>query len=197
MNVDPEECPRLESRRQSIADAARSLIAERGFEGLRTRDIAERVGINVATLHYHIPTKQDLVRLVAESLRNDFVRQHKRQPREGLSPRERLLQEFSDFRENLENNIELFTVFAELNERARRDPDVRAELEPMRAYWHSQIAEVLDAGSKDGSFRPDIDARAAASIVIGSLTGSRRQPDLSLEHFDTICAELLRCLQNH
>ena len=196
MSNQPEEGQRPESRRQTIADAARALIAERGFEGLRTRDIAERVGINVATLHYHVPTKQDLVRLVAESLRGDFLRQHQRRPREGLSPRDRLLREIADFRENLESNVELFTVFAELSERARRDPEVLAELEPMRAYWHTQIAEVIEAGRGDGSFRHDLDARAAASIVIGALTGSRRQPDQSLQHFDAIGAELIRCFQN-
>ena len=192
----PEETPRQDNRKQDIADAARYLIAERGFEGLRTRDIADRVGINIATLHYHIPTKQDLVRLVAESLRTDFVRQHQRRPRQGLSPVDRLRQEFADFRENLESNIDLFTVMAELGERARRDPEVRAELEPMRAYWHAQIADFLKAGRDDGSFRGDLDPQAAASIVIGTLTGSRRQSDPSLAHFDAICAELLRCFQN-
>ncbi len=60
-------------RRREIAAAARSLIAERGFEGLRTRDIAARVGINVATLHYHVPTKEALIGLVAQSLRDDFI----------------------------------------------------------------------------------------------------------------------------
>ncbi len=41
-----------DGRRAEIAAAARALIVEKGVEGLRTRDIAERVGINIATLHY-------------------------------------------------------------------------------------------------------------------------------------------------
>ena len=55
-----------DDRRREIAAAARDLIVEKGVEGLRTRDIAERVGINVATLHYHVPTKEALIELVAE-----------------------------------------------------------------------------------------------------------------------------------
>ncbi len=196
MAESTDDTPRQDNRKQDIADAARSLIAERGFEGLRTRDIANKVGINIATLHYHVPTKQDLIRLVAESLRSDFERQHRRRPREGLSPMERLRREFADFRDNCESNPELVTVLAELGERARRDPEVQAELAPMRAYWHSQIAGVLNEGRENGSFRHDLDAQAGASIVIGTLTGSRRQPDPSLEHFEAICAELLRSFQN-
>ncbi len=55
-----------DDRRAAIAIAARALIVEKGVEGLRTRDIAQRVGINVATLHYHVPSKEALIALVAE-----------------------------------------------------------------------------------------------------------------------------------
>ena len=68
----------------AIAAAARALIAERGFEGLRTRDIADRVGINIATLHYHVPTKEALIELVAQSMRDDFIAQSRAWRREGL-----------------------------------------------------------------------------------------------------------------
>ena len=73
-----------DDRKRAIAAAARSLIVEKGFEGLRTREIADRVGINVATLHYHIPTKDALIELVAQSMKEDFMEQHYRYPREGL-----------------------------------------------------------------------------------------------------------------
>ena len=74
----------------AIAAAARALIAERGFEGLRTRDIAERVGINVATLHYHVPTKEALIEIVAQSMRDDFIAQSKAWRRDGLTPLQEL-----------------------------------------------------------------------------------------------------------
>src|SRR6188474_886097 len=86
-------------RRPAIAAAARALIAERGFEGLRTRDIAERVGINVATLHYHVPTKEALIEIVAESLQLFFRGQSIARPRAQLSAHEKMDLEFVDFRE--------------------------------------------------------------------------------------------------
>src|SRR5207245_5045007 len=51
-----------EPRRDELVLAAYRLLAERGFEGLRTRDIAGAVGLNIATLHYYFPTKEALVR---------------------------------------------------------------------------------------------------------------------------------------
>ena len=79
-----------EDRRLAIARAARAIIVEKGLEGLRMRDIAARVGINIATLHYHVPSKEALVALVAESLRRDFRAQALRHPRQGKSGLEQL-----------------------------------------------------------------------------------------------------------
>jgi len=183
-----------ENRQKAIAAAACTLIAERGFEGLRTRDIAERVGINVATLHYHVPTKQALVRLVAQSLREDFVAQHTRRPREGLSAAARLDLEFEDFRDLFATGRQLLTVMAELALRATRDGEVAAEILPMQARWHGQIAGLLAEGRADGSFRPDLDPEAAATIVVGAMTACLRQPAGGLDHLECVFAQLRRAI---
>ena len=83
-HVEPtQKYQATDDRKRAIAAAARSLIVEKGFEGLRTREIADRVGINVATLHYHIPTKDALVELVAQSMKEDFMGQDAQYPRMG------------------------------------------------------------------------------------------------------------------
>src|SRR5262245_2213790 len=53
--------PRGERRRTLVAAAFRRIASE-GFEGLRTRDVAADVGVNIATLHYYFPTKEALIR---------------------------------------------------------------------------------------------------------------------------------------
>ena len=190
------ESPRrdTDSRRAEIAAAVRTLIAERGFEGLRMRDIAERVGINIATLHYHIPSKEALITLVAQSLRDDFIAQHRAQPRENLSPLERLRLEFSDFRDTFFNNPERQLVMGEMQERARRDPAVAAAMTPMRGYWHQELCEILEAGRADGTFRADLDVSAAAAIVIGGMVASTKQPNPTAESLDRIFSEIERCV---
>ena len=57
----PEAEPRFDRRRALVA-AAYTRIANEGFEGLRTRDVAADVGVNIATLHYYFPTKEALIR---------------------------------------------------------------------------------------------------------------------------------------
>lgn len=185
-----------DDRRAAIAQAARDLIVEKGVEGLRTRDIADRVGINVATLHYHVPSKEALIELVADSMRQDFMDQHIARPRAHLSARERMDLEFVDFREMVEQKAQTMLVYSELTERARRDERIKDALRPMRRKWRQIVSDLLTEGVTDGAYRPDIDPDYAAVMIISSLIGFCRTGMGDLEGFDRLVAELQRSIRN-
>jgi AcrR family transcriptional regulator len=191
--------PRREStedRRKAIALAARGLICEKGFEGLRTRDIAERVGINIATLHYHVPTKEALIGLVAESLKSDFVAQSQAHPRAGLTAAQELELELDDFEELLGEKSYLLTAMSELIERARRDDVIRGAMFPMMGKWHAMIEALLARGRDSGDFRADLDPGPAARMIIGACIGFSRAPGASPETFKPLRAEIARAVRN-
>jgi AcrR family transcriptional regulator len=181
-----------DDRRLAIAKAARQIIVEKGLEGLRTRDIAARVGINIATLHYHVPSKEALVALVAESLRHDFKAQALRHPRQGKSGLEQLRLEFDDFRETVVDMPDLIIILTELVERSRRDATVAQIMLPMLEFWRKQIADIFRLGIADGSFRRDLDPEAAALIATGALSDCWRQSNISRALLEQVLAELER-----
>ena len=185
-----------DDRRTAIAIAARDLIVEKGVEGLRTRDIADRVGINIATLHYHVPTKEALIGLVAETMKTEFRAQSLVRPRDHLSAVERLEHEFYDFHEMYTEQPEVIAVMGELNERSRRDPVVKAAMAPLQGHWHGMVADIFAAGRSEGSFRPDIDPSSAATIFIGALIAFCRSSDTSNDTYTRLCAELRRFVRN-
>lgn len=168
-------CP----RRLAFAKAARELIVEKGLEGLRTRDVAARAGINIATLHYHVPTKEALIHIVADSVRAEFIAQDEAHPRDGMTPRQQLRQEIDDFAELIAERQDLLTVMAEFSERERRDASVYAIFSDMRAHWHNTISQILKKGIKDGSFRQNIDPTEGANIFISALIAAGKRADLS------------------
>jgi TetR/AcrR family transcriptional regulator len=51
-----------ETRRAQIIDVALTLFAEKGFNGTRTREIAEAAGISETLIFQHFKTKDDLIR---------------------------------------------------------------------------------------------------------------------------------------
>jgi len=183
-------------RRTAIAQAARDLIVEKGVEGLRTRDIADRVGINIATLHYHVPSKEALFGLVAAALRAEFVAQSAARPRDGLRPLAQLELEFDDFEELLGDRNDLLTAMSELLERARRDPEIKAGMFPLMGKWKEIVADLLARGVEAGDFRPDLDPVPAAQMVVGAMIGFSRSPAATIENFKPLRAELMRAVRN-
>src|SRR6202043_2545107 len=106
-----------------------AIIAAEGFEGLRTRAVAERAGVNIATLHYYYPTKEALIEAFAEYLSGIFIRTHAPAlPSTGRGGLDRLRQEFADAAFYLSEHQDLMTVMGELGLRSQRDPVVKQNL---------------------------------------------------------------------
>jgi TetR/AcrR family transcriptional regulator, tetracycline repressor protein len=57
---------------ETVIDEARRLIAERGFEGLTMRRLAERCGVTAMSLYRHVNTKEELLAILADRLLDDL-----------------------------------------------------------------------------------------------------------------------------
>ena len=173
---------RGEAQCAALVRAAFDLIAERGFEGLRTRDVAARAGVNIATLHYYFATKEMLIRAVVEALVQQF--QVRRAPDLAAQPRHPLVelrQELRDVEYQVRESPELFAVLFELTTRSLRDPAIKAIMRDTEAHFQEHIASYLRAGVEQGEFRSDLDVAAAAAglvaLVIGSAIQLMTNPD--------------------
>jgi AcrR family transcriptional regulator len=161
------------AQREALVQAAFNLIAERGFEGLRTRDVAARAGVNIATLHYYFATKEDLIRSVVDMLAEKFRTQQvpylATQPRRPLVE---LRQELQDAQYQVRESPEMFTVLFELFMRSTRDPAIKAIMQDMDAHWREHITTYLSEGVAQGVFRRDLDIAAAAAGLVALVKGS-------------------------
>jgi TetR/AcrR family transcriptional regulator, regulator of cefoperazone and chloramphenicol sensitivity len=160
-------------RRAALLHAAFDVVAEVGFEGLRTRAVANRAGVNIATLHYYFPSKQDLIEGLAQLIGAKFVTLHGRPPRpSGLSALDRLRQEFSDGRFYLKQHPEMLLVLQEFALRGKRDPKVQKTVDQMNAHWRDGIERMVRAGVADGTFRDDIPTAEMLSMLMSIFAGS-------------------------
>jgi len=55
-----------------ILDVGEHFLRTRGYNGFSFRDIAKEVGIKSASVHYHYPTKDDLVKAAAKRCRRSL-----------------------------------------------------------------------------------------------------------------------------
>ena len=184
----PPEPSTADVRRKELLEAAFGLIAEKGLEGLRTRDIADRVGINIATLHYYFESKDDLVMAVLGYVREKFAEQARAAATEKTAE-ETLKIMFTPGRHaRVEARAEVAAVIDELGLRARRDEKVRAVFVEMYQEWNRHIAELLRRGIEEGSVRPDIDPKSAAAVLTSFWLGARTQLGNNPKAFDMLAA---------
>src|ERR1700687_4965763 len=155
-----------EGRRQELVLAAFNLIAEHGFEGLRTRDVAAKVGVNIATLHYYFPTKESLIRGVLEYAMGRF--------RSTLAPHgssdDQLRNHLRAVRKLLADEPELASVMGELALRSARDKSIAGIMAEMYEAWHATLRGLLRRAVKEGHLRPELDSDGVAAVVIATVS---------------------------
>ena len=158
MNVKGLDADPLRGRRAELVRAAYRRVAAGGFEGLRTRDVAAEVGVNVATLHYYFPTKEALIRAVVAYAMSRFA---STLSGEG-PPRDQLRSHLRGLRRLLHEEPALPAVMSELAMRANRDPAIADILHTGDSAWHRWLARLLG---------DDPNADGKASVIMSTMRG--------------------------
>jgi AcrR family transcriptional regulator len=183
-----------DSRRLSLIRAAYEVIAEQGFEGLRTRTVAERVGVNIATLHYYFPTKEALIGGLAEYLSFQFENVHAPAVLPDRSAAlNRLHQEFADARYYRLERPDMLTVIQELTLRAQRDPVTRSIVSPLMYQWRAGLEQMIENGIREGVFRPGLVPVVATAFVASTIWGAMNV-GVGIEVMDGVFDEIERWL---
>src|SRR2546428_10072022 len=138
-NDHPAAPAQKSDRRRALVAAAYRRIASDGFEGLRTRDVANDVGVNIATLHYYFPTKEALIRSVIGYAMQRFVAT---MPGEG-SPLDQLRGHLRALATLLKHDQQLWAVMGELVLRAPRDADLGHIFRQTDGYWHRTLRDLI------------------------------------------------------
>ena len=172
-------------RSLEIVRAAYLLLAEKGFEGLRTREVAAKVGINSATLHYYFPNKEALIQGVVIYLMQELS-QSRVVVNTSASALKRLRAEFADIRARLQDAPEQLVVLTELAVRAWRDPAIANMLQRLDEGWHSHLVLILQAGIEEKAFRKDFDVAATANLLMSQLRGLGYQGKVDIKKLDSL-----------
>jgi AcrR family transcriptional regulator len=154
-------------RRPAILAAAAEVIAERGVQGTRISDVAERARTSAPGVLYWFPSKDALL---AEALAFADDRFY-----ESLTAQ---LEEIGTASDRLARLIELWpaegdgetVLWMELWVRALRDPQLAKTRERLDRRWREAIADVVRVGQASGEFGGD-DADDLALLLGAVLDG--------------------------
>jgi AcrR family transcriptional regulator len=178
-------------RSVELIEAALSIIAEKGLEGLRTRDVAARAGVNIATLHYYFETKESLILGVIEHIRDVFIEPEPGMRRSPAKAPENIRNYFIDAWRKFQRNPHLAIVGQELMLRARRDPEAAKALRRVHDYWNELVEGILRRGMADGQIRADLDPCSGARILTSFTSGAMTHLGVNPKAFDFLAVSKL------
>jgi AcrR family transcriptional regulator len=153
------------SRRGEILQCFTAMVAERGYDEVSVRDVAEALGISKGTILHHFRSKESLL----EELHGDYMRRR-------LAEAHELLGGFDDPVDQLQLIVYQLMI-AQRDDRAATvafareivrfaEEDVMSDVRAMRTEYSNLVMDVIRRGVERGSFA-DVDPSMTALQLFG------------------------------
>ena len=156
---------RLERRkartRAAIIAAASSLFHERGFEETSIQQIAELADTGVGTLYGYFESKDDILREVLQTERDEALEQYFAGIDERTPYMERACMAVHSLATYLKKNRTILVAAFQVGARNRQVDEAQA------AWLHQGFREMIDAGIAAGEFRP-LPLDATVRMLVGT-----------------------------
>ncbi|MFC3851231.1 TetR/AcrR family transcriptional regulator [Salinispirillum marinum] len=158
----------MSSTAEQILDVTQALLSEKGFNGFSFREVALAVGIKSASVHYHFPTKEDLVVAVLKRYSGRFLSAFAYADEHCASSEEKLQFFVNMYRTELKQNQRLPMCIMLASDIAVLPDNVVLGL---RQFYRQNLAWLAALVSEEA----DADAQAAGwlSSLNGALVGTR------------------------
>ena len=157
-------------RKTELVEAAAGLLAQHGEAGFNLRDVANAVGIKLASLQYHFPTKADLVSAILQRTLETYLEEIEADlaalggdPETQLEAAFRTLSRLDEL-DDVEVRLEIH-----LWSMAQNDPSVHAALQSYHRFYIGKLTSLIVAA------RPEIgpdQARKRAVLIASMQEGS-------------------------
>ena len=172
------------STTQQILDTAQKFVRSRGYSAFSYADISEEVGIRKASIHYHFPTKTELVRHLVRRYRDTM-----------LGTCDRIAQSSSTAPQQLRDFVALYRcglgegqlclcamLMADL---AVLPPEIQAELQRYVQAVEAWLSDLLQRGYALDPTLGDLESKGLLALLHGAQLRVRIQAD-SPEAFDLL-----------
>lgn len=160
--------------REKLIETACQAFGQKGYEATSVDDLLAETGVSPSNFYYHFASKEELAVEVLESI---FERSREKfgplYERPDLKAGEKLKQLHALFVQRMERNrccggCPLGNLAAELSDVS---PRFRERIGAFFQECMDGIERIIRQGIQEGEFRADLDPRAAAALLFGSLEG--------------------------
>lgn len=156
---------------QRILEVAQGILRNRGYSAFSYADISQQVGIRKASIHYHFPSKEELVKSLVQRYREGMARKcyYISQSADNL---EQQLIQFADlYRDGLEKHqiclcAMLSADFEVLPEQIQ--DEIQAFFQQAETWLSALLQQGCDAGLWECSPSPEQEAKVLIAMLQGA-----------------------------
>ena len=179
---------------QQILDAAQSMVRNRGYSAFSYADIAKQIGIRKASIHYHFPSKDNLVKELVKRYRENLQRKCLHIEQQIKTPQEQLKEFVNLYRDGLQDNQiclcgMLSADFTILN------LEIQEEIQSFFTVTQSWLVSLLQRGCEAKIWQCKQSLDIEAKIILSMLQGTQltaRVSENSIETFEEITETFLK-----
>jgi TetR/AcrR family transcriptional repressor of nem operon len=157
-------------RRTQLLDLAQSMIQERGYNAFSFKDLAKRVGIKTASVHYHFPSKAELGQQVMERYLHRL--EASLQTWAALANETARLHAFVSIYRQTEEQHTICLCGSMASDIETLDAHVQAPVSAYLERSQAWVAQCVQSGLDSGEFVSALPAETLALSLLSSLQGA-------------------------
>lgn len=160
----------IEDRKGAVITATLKLISERGTSGIRLKDVAREAGISVGTIQHYFDSREDLIISAYQQHSKNVIALIRESFSDTADPWTSLAQTIHDFL-HLADFSTRTRLWIEFVAAATRNDELRYLLDEVFLAWKQVIRRIVEVGTADGSFAPQVDVEVAVDALLAQLDG--------------------------
>jgi TetR/AcrR family transcriptional regulator, cholesterol catabolism regulator len=155
------------SRKEQVIRSAAELFKEKGYAASSMRDLAQKLGIEAASLYSHIKSKEEILRTLCFDMAADFRTSLEKVEKLNVSVPEKLTLGIIGHVEVMARDLTSSAVF--MNEHRHLSQPFLRDFLLLRINYINRFKKIIDAGVKSGEFKKNIDTKLAVMTLFSSL----------------------------
>lgn len=155
------------SRKEQVIRKAAELFREKGYAASSMRDLAQKLGIEAASLYSHIKSKEEILQNLCFDMAAEFRKSLDDVEKLNVSSGEKLKQGIIGHIQVMAKDLTASAVF--MNEHRHLSQPWLRQFLLLRINYINRFKEIIEQGVRNGEFKSSIDRKLAVMTLFSSL----------------------------
>lgn len=155
------------SRKEQVIRSAAALFREKGYAASSMRDLAQKLGIEAASLYSHIKSKEEILHHLCFDMAAEFRKSLQEVESKNVSATEKLRLGIIGHIQVMAKDLTASAVF--MNEHRHLSQPHLREFLLLRINYINRFKSMIEEGAQHGEFKSTIDKKLAVMTLFSSL----------------------------